>query len=178
MSARFIILIKEAASQINMELYINLNNQRNKRSSKKTFRIFSVITLGISVSMAVLLIFDISGSQTLLWFYMFYWLLISISLYMQSYDKHLFDLLGKSYFKIDEWGIECKVDLFNSGVTKVPWQCIEDMKIRLFEVDLKVGDQWVTINLEKLSDDNLKIVKHHFQEYQKSTLDKAITSVA
>jgi hypothetical protein len=98
--------------------------------------------------------------------------MFAVSLLIQSNGKHLLDLLGKSYFKIDDWGIECKIGMFNSKVEKVAWKDIDDMKIRLFEVDLKVGDEWRNINLEKLGDDNLKVVKQYFQKYRQHILDK------
>jgi hypothetical protein len=49
-----------------MELNINLNNQRNNRTSKTNQRIYSAITLGLSATIAVALAFDLSGSRILL----------------------------------------------------------------------------------------------------------------
>jgi hypothetical protein len=54
----------------------------------------------------------------------------------------------------------------------VSWVDVQDIKLKLFEVQLLVKDEWISINLEKLSDDNLKLVKNAFEEFQKHLDEK------
>ncbi|MCK5371410.1 MAG: hypothetical protein KAQ62_22770, partial [Cyclobacteriaceae bacterium] len=82
---------------------------------------------------------------------------------MQSNGKHPFDLLGKSYFKLDDSGVEIKLGIFSKKVIKFRWDDMEDVKIKLFEIIVKSDNHWESIDLEKLSDDNLKAVKKVFQ---------------
>ena len=114
-----------------MELNINLNNQRNLKKGKKTFRILAVITIALSIATAIGLFFE---STILLWFYVFYFLLLAISFYMQSGGKHLFDLIGKSYFKLTEEGVEYKLDMFNKKIHSFKWKDVEFISIKLFEI--------------------------------------------
>jgi len=158
-----------------MDLYINLNNQRNRKRSKKSLRIFSVITLGLAVTAAVVLFFDFEESSVIiLWYNFFYFLILSVSLYIQSNGKHLFDLIGKSYFKMDESGAEIKLSIFSKKVMKFRWDHMEDVKIKLFEIKVKIDNHWESIDLEKLSDDNLKAVKKAFQDIQEKQPDREV----
>ena len=158
-----------------MDVYINLNNQRDRKRSKKALRIFSVITLCLAIATAVIIFFGILESTLfLLWFYLFYFLIFSISLYMQSNGKHPFDLLGKSYFKIDDSGVEIKLGIFSKKVIKFRWDDMEDVKIKLFEIIVKSDNHWESIDLEKLSDDNLKVVKKAFLDTQEKQPDREV----
>ena len=158
-----------------MDLYINLNNQRNRKRSKKSLRIFSVVTLGLAVTASVVLFFDLEESALIiLWYNLFYFLILSVSFYIQSNGKHLFDLIGKSYFKMDEFGVEIKLSIFSKKVIKFRWDDIEDVKIKLFEIKVKRDNHWESIDLEKLSDDNLKAVKKAFQNIQEKQPDREI----
>lgn len=156
-----------------MEIFINLNNQRNLKRSKKTLIIFSGLTLVLSVATFVGLFFD---RTILIWFYAFYFLIISLSLFLQSRGIHLIDMIGKSYFKIDDQSIEIKLSIFSKKVMRNEWDKIEDVKIKLFEVKVKINNHWESIDLEKLSDDNLKTVKQVFEEF-KANLDKMEVAV-
>ena len=91
--------------------------------------------------------------------YVLYFLIYAIILYSNSKGRGGLDLLGKSYFRINDKVVSCKLTLFSKKTIDVKWEEIEDIRIKLFEVQLKVNDEWIAINLEKLSDDNLKIVK-------------------
>lgn len=146
-----------------MEIFINLNNQRNLKKSKKTLIIFSGIALLFSIGTFAGLFFE---STLLFWLYAFYFLIIAISLFLQSKGIHLIDLIGKSYFKIDDRSIESKLSLFNKKVMNYKWDEIEELKIKLFEVQVKIHNHWNSIDLEKLSDDNLKSVKQVFKDFQ------------
>ncbi len=146
-----------------MELFINLNNQRNLKRSKKTLIIFSGITLILSICTFVGLFFE---STLLLWLYAFYFLIIAISLFFQSKGKHLIDMIGKSYFKIDDHCVESKLSIFSKKVLKYNWDEIEELKIKLFDIQVKINKHWKSIDLEKLSDDNLKSVKQIFKDFQ------------
>jgi hypothetical protein len=59
----------------------------------------------------------------------------------------------------------------------VSWVDVQDIKLKLFEVQLLVKDEWISINLEKLSDDNLKLVKSSLGRYQKRFEEKARVAV-
>lgn len=156
-----------------MELNINLNNQRNLKRSKRILRIFSLITLVLAILTGVLLAFNLmEGSVFMQWFYMFYFLLFSISLYMQSNGIHLLDLLGKSYFKLTEKGVEYKLDIFHKKINSFNWNEVEFISIKLFEIKVKVNKQLETINLEKLSDENLQLVKEIFKKRQSEIVEK------
>ena len=158
-----------------MDLYINLNNQRNRKRSKKSLSIFSVINFVFAITIAVILFFNVLESTIfLLWFYLFYFLIFSISLYIQSNGQHLLDLLGKSYFKLSDSDIEIKLSIFSKKVIKFRWDDIEDVKIKLFEIKVKRDNHWESIDLEKLSDDNLKAVKKAFQNIQEKQPDREI----
>lgn len=149
-----------------MIIDINLNFQPNKPRSTKTLRIFSLITLLLAIVTAIILLLDIESSAFILWFYMFYFLVFSISLFIQSKGKHIFDLIGKSYLKMDETVIELKPAMMSKKVLKIQWEDIEELNMKLFEVHLRIKNKWQSINLEKLSDDNLKAVKQVFANYQ------------
>ena len=158
-----------------MDLYINLNNQRDRKRSKKSLRIFSVINFVFAITIAVILFFNVLESTIfLLWFYLFYFLIFSISLYIQSNGQHLLDLLGKSYFKLSDSGIEIKLNIFSKKVIKFRWDDIEDVKIKLFEIKVKSDNHWESIDLEKLSDDNLKAVKKAFQDIREKQPDREV----
>ena len=93
---------------------------------------------------------------------------------MQSNGKHPFDLLGKSYFKMDDSGVEIKLSIFSKKVIKFRWDDMEDVKIKLFEIKVKSDNHWESIDLEKLSDDNLKAVKKVFQDIQEKQPDREV----
>ena len=155
-----------------MHIDINLNFQPNTARNKKTLRIFSVITLALAITTAVFLIYEIDESMVLLWFYMFYFLLISLSLFIQSKGKHILDYIGKSYLKMDDDSIEFKPEIMRKKATKIHWKNIEEVKVKLFEVHLKLKNGWEIINLEKLSDDNLKTVKQVFADIREKRIEE------
>lgn len=158
-----------------MDLYINLNNQSNLKRSRKTLIIFSGIYLLLSIITFVGLMFEISF---LIWFYAFYFLIFSFSLFIQSKGKHPFDLIGKTYFKISDQGLECKLNIFSKKVIQINLTEIQDMKIKLFEVKVQINNQWESINLEKLSDDNLKSVKDIFSKVQSKIVGRQMVTNA
>ena len=63
--------------------------------------------------------------------------------------------------------------LFSKRVINQSWDEIHDIKLKLFEVQIKTNKEWISINLEKLSDDNLKLVKSAFEGYQKLLPERA-----
>ena len=91
---------------------------------------------------------------------------MSFSLFMQSKGKHAFYLLGKSAFIINERGFSSKLDMFYKKVIMHQWNDLDEIRIKLFEVQVKVKQQLESINLEKLGDDNLKNVKEIFSDFQ------------
>jgi len=159
-------------AQKSMEISINLNSQGHNKWSKKSLKVYAIVALGLSLATAVLLFYDLKSSSVLLWFYTFYFLMISFSLYMQSKGKHLLDLLGESYFNLDDTGFACKLDLFRKKVVQYQWTDIEDIEVKLFEVQVQVKGHWESINLEKLSDENLKIIKSIFSDFQSKFEEK------
>lgn len=128
----------------------------------------------LSIVTAVLLFLDLDSSEFLLWFYMFYFLIFSLSLYIQSRGRHIFDLIGKSYLKMDNDSIEFKPQILAKKVLKVHWKEIDEVKVKLFETHLKLEDKWEIINLEKLSDDNLKLVKQLFLDFEQKLSQKKL----
>jgi hypothetical protein len=135
---------------------INLNHQERLKSSKRTYKIGAVLML---LSALVSLVAIFYESKVFMWVYVVYFLLYAIILYSKSKGKGGLDLLGKSYFRINDQGISCKMSLFSKKTIDLKWEEIDDMRIKLFEIQLKINNQWISINLEKLSDDNLKNVK-------------------
>jgi hypothetical protein len=91
---------------------------------------------------------------------------------VQSHGIHLFDLLGKSYFKVTEDGVEYKLDMFNKKINSFKWKDVEFISIKLFEIKVKVNNQLESINLEKLSDENLQLVKGVFKKHQSEIVEK------
>lgn len=148
-----------------MNIDINLNSQPDKPWSKISLKTGSIITLLLSAATAIVLFLNLASSVVLLWFYMFYFLIISFSLFIQSRGKHIFDFIGKSYLKVEDDTLEHKPQMISKKVVKIHWKDIEEVKVKLFEVHLKLKNRWEMINLEKLSDDNLKLVKQRFQDY-------------
>lgn len=157
-----------------MNIDINLNHQSELKSSKKAYIIGSVIMLALSAGSIIGIILE---AKYFLMFHSVYFLCFAIVLYLNSKGKTALDLLGHYYIRMDENGFSCKMDLFSKRVIQVSWVDIQDIELKLFEVRLMVNGKWVSINLEKLSDDNLKLVKNAFQEFQKQ-LDEKKAQVA
>lgn len=99
-------------------------------------------------------------------------------MFIQSKGKHPFDLIGKTYFKISDQGLECKLNIFSKKVIQINLSEIQDMKIKLFEVKVQINNQWESINLEKLSDDNLKPVKDIFLKVQSKIVGRQVVTDA
>lgn len=149
-----------------LEIFINLNYQPEKKRSRRHLFIYAGIAIILTVVSGILLATGFESSGLLLWFYLVYFLLLSLSLLVQSQGKSPIDFLGKSYLKIDPQGIACKPQMFNKNIISVLWSEIEEVEIKLFEIKLKVRGKWSSIDLEKLSDNNLKLVKQTFQNFQ------------
>jgi len=62
--------------------------------------------------------------------------------------------------------------MMSKKVTQVHWKDIEQVKVKLFEVHLKLKNRWEIINLEKLSDDNLKTVKQIFADIREIRIEE------
>jgi hypothetical protein len=91
---------------------------------------------------------------------------------MQLRGKHIFDYLGKSYFKMDKKGVECKLRIFSKNTVSINWSDIEGIEVKLFEARIKTHKGSTKINLEKLSDDNLKLVKEKLLEFKNHLAQK------
>lgn len=148
-----------------MDININLNQQGALRSRKKVYIIGAIVTLLLSITSIVAIILE---TNIFLVFHAIYFLGFAIVLYFNSKGKSALDLLGETYFRVDEIGFSCKLDLFSKKTISLSWNEIQDIKLKLFEVKVKTGDGWLSINLEKLSDDNLKLVKKAFEKNHKS----------
>jgi len=135
---------------------INLNHQARLKSSKRAYKIGAVLMLLASLISLVAIFYE---SKVFMWVYVVYFLIYAIILYSNSKGKGGLDLLGKSYFRINNEGISCKMSIFSKKTIDLKWEEIDEIRIKLFEIQLKVNNQWTSINLEKLSDDNLKNVK-------------------
>jgi hypothetical protein len=157
-----------------MNINININHQSELRSSKKAYVIGSVVMLVLSAGSIIGIILE---AKAFLVFHAVYFFCFAIVLYFNSKGKTALDLLGHSYFRMDDNGFACKMDLFSKKVIQVSWIDIQDIVLKLFEVQLMVNGAWISINLEKLSDDYLKMVKNAFEEFQKH-LDEKNAEVA
>ncbi|NJN25047.1 MAG: hypothetical protein HC819_03195 [Cyclobacteriaceae bacterium] len=161
-----------------MDLYINLNHQPGKKQYKKRYSILTVLTLFLAIGTFVLLISDHSELNRVFgWIYVFYFLLLSAAFYLQSKGRHIIDLLGKSYFRINDQGVECKPAMFDQKVIKFSWSEVDYITMKLFEIQVKVHKRIETINLEKLSDENLQLVKSIFKKHQTDIVAKDIMLV-
>ena len=147
-----------------MNIDINLNQQSELRSNKKAYIIGSVAMLALSAASIIGLILE---AKSFLVFHAIYFLCFAIVLYFNSKGKNALDLLGHAYLRMDEKGFSCKMELFSNTVVQFSWDEVQIIKVKLFEVHLKLNDRWEVVNLEKLSDDNLKLVKSALAEFQK-----------
>ena len=147
-----------------MELYIDLNRQAYKKKHRVMFRIIAIVALFLLVGWVT--VGFIEGMSAFTWFYSVYLLFTSIFLIFLGFGKSPIDLFGKAYFKINEMGVIYKSSAFRNKIVQYNWSEVEDIKIRLFNVELKIKEKWVSINLEKFSDDNLKSVKEAIEEIQ------------
>jgi hypothetical protein len=108
----------------------------------------------------------IEGGSVFKWINSLHYFFWTIFMFFLGYGKMPFYLFGKAYFKIDYNGIIYKPSIFRKEIVQYYWSEIDDIKVKLFEVELKIKEKWVSINLEKFSDDNLKSVKETFKEIQ------------
>lgn len=75
---------------------------------------------------------------------------------------------------MDNDSIEFKPQILAKKVLQVHWKEIDEVKVKLFETHLKLEDKWEIINLEKLSDDNLKLVKQLFLDFEQKLSQKKL----
>ena len=155
-----------------MDLYINLNDQNSQKKNKKTYMVLSILTFLFSFFWVA---FNINEMSAFAWFNTVYYFLIAILLYRLGIGKPPFDLIGKAYFKINDTGVIYKSSVIRKKIVQYNWNEIEDIKIKLFEVELKINNKWISIDLEKLSDDNLKSVKEVFKNFQASLATREIS---
>jgi hypothetical protein len=147
-----------------MEKYLNLNHQTERPPRKKLLLFFLILSFIMSFTCAVLLITQGAQPSWLIWFYLFYSPLQALSFYMQLKGSSLLDLIGKAYIKWDDTGLAFKPGIFKREEIYFKWDEIQDVRVKLFEVEVKKDDEWITLNLEKLSDDNLKLIKQAFRD--------------
>lgn len=146
-----------------MEVNINLNNQNYFTKHKRFYIALSLLAVSFSVVGGVVNLID---KATFEWFSVFYLFLMGIVLFSLGNGKAPLDLFGKAYFKINNAGIIYKMRMFDSKIVQYTWDEIDEIKIKLFEVELRIDNKWVSVNLEKLSDDNLISVKSIFHDFQ------------
>lgn len=148
-----------------MNTFINLNDQRERKPNKKALSIYFVITIALAiVSMAAILLGEEGSSfRSLGGFYVLYFSVFALSLWMQIKGKHLFDIFGRSYFQFDDNGFEYKLSPFKKRIYRFEWNQVMDMNVKLFVVQIKTREGWHIVDLEKLSDNNLKLVKERFK---------------
>jgi len=155
-----------------MELNINLNNQDYKKKNRRTYIVLSILAFSFSILLVAISINEPFLFERLNAVYLFF---LSVFLYRIGIGKPPFDLIGKAYFKINDSGIIYKSSIFRSKIVQYYWSEIKDIKIKLFEVELKINDKWVMIDLEKFSDDNLKSVKDAFKDFQTNRMNRETT---
>lgn len=147
-----------------MEMYINLNHQPERPPRKILLSAFLIFSLIVTITCAVLLVTQEAQPAWLIWFYLFYSPILALSFYMQLKGSSLPDLFGKAYIKWDDTGLTYKPGIFKREEIYFKWDEIQDLRVKLFEVEVKKDDEWITLNLEKLSDDNLKLIKQAFRD--------------
>ena len=155
-----------------MELYIDLNRQAYKKKHRVLFRTLGIISSLIFVGWVAISFME--GMSAYNWFNSIYLLSMSIFLFSLGYGKSPIDLFGKAYIKINDEGIIYKSSVFRNKLEQYNWSEVEDIKIKLFEVELKINDKWVSIDLEKFTDDNLKAIKEAFKSVQSKIADREI----
>lgn len=146
-----------------MELYFNLNNQPERATRRNVLYVFLAISFGIIISSAVLIFGRAERPVWLYWFYFIYAMIMAISFYMQLKGSSILDLLGKTFIKIDDAGVVYKPGIFARKVIYLKWEEIQEVRVKLFEILVKRDDEWISVNLEKLNDENLKSIKKIFQ---------------
>lgn len=155
-----------------MELFIDLNRQAYKKKHRVLFRIFGVFSsLILTASVAIGLM---EGMSAFNWFQSIYILLITIFLFSLGYGKSPLDIFGKAYIKINDTGVIYKSSVVRNKIAQYDWSEVKDIKIKLFEVELKMNDKWVSIDLERFTDDNLKSVKEVFKNFQTNLTNREI----
>jgi hypothetical protein len=147
-----------------MEMYFNLNNQPERATRRNVLLVFLAISFGIIITSAVLIFGRAERPVWLYWFYFIYAIIMAISLYMQLKGGSILDLLGKAFIKIDDAGLVYKPGIFSRKVIYLRWDEIQELSVKLFEIMIKRDDEWISVNLEKLNDENLKSIKKIFQE--------------
>lgn len=153
-----------------MELYIDLNRQLDKKKHRVWYKALAVLSLLLSIG--YMIVAFIEGMSIVQWLTATYYSGITVLLFYISFGKSPTDLIGKSYFKINDIGIIYKSSIFRNKIAQYNWSEVEEIKIRLFELELKIGNRWVSINLEGLTDDNLKSAKEVLLKIQSEIDEK------
>lgn len=140
---------------------------------KKLLLFFLILSFIMAFTCAVLLITQEAQPSWLIWFYLFYSPLLALSFYMQLKGSSLLDLIGKAYIKWDDTGLSCKPGIFKREELYFKWDEIQGLRVKLFEVGVKKDGEWISINLEKLNDDNLKLIKQIFLDKERQMTRQA-----
>lgn len=143
---------------------INLNHPLKYNFSKRCYRITAMIAHVLSLTCVTAVFFE---PKFLWWFYAFYFFGYALVMLANSKGKTLLDYFGKSFFQMDDQGFRCKLNVLKKKTTSYNRNDISEIKVKLFEIRLLVNDRWVSISLEKLADDHLKLVKDVFRERAK-----------
>jgi len=150
---------------------INLNQPLQFKFSNRGYKIAAMIALVLSLTCVTAVFFD---SKLLWWFYALYFFAYALIMFANSKGKTLLDYFGKSYFLIDDHGFQCKLSLWRKKTISYNWSEISEIKVKLFEIRLLVKGSWISLNLERLSDEHLKLVKEAFKERAKLFQPKEI----
>ena len=144
------------ASTIN----INLNHQMGYKTPTKGYFVGSLIAFGIAVIFAVLSLLKLISA----WVFAPYWLFLAMSFYLQSKEKGIQDLFGKSFISWDEQEFKYKPAILKRKIFRFNWNDVTNVDVKLFEVIVGVNGRIELINLEQLSDANRKIVRERFKQ--------------
>lgn len=160
-----------------MEKYLNLNNQPERPLRKNLVFFFLILSIIMAFTCVVLLVTHEAQPSWLIWFYLFYSPLLALSFYMQLKGSSLLDLIGKAYIKWDETGLAYKPGIFKRKEIYFKWDEIQEVRVKLFEVEVRKAGKWISINLEKLNDVNLKFIKQIFQDKAQQLTKRTVTAI-
>ncbi|RIJ42467.1 hypothetical protein [Pontibacter oryzae] len=135
------------------EINIDIHQQHVVKTKYK--KLYFAISVALILAYIALLIYDFEWSSVLMF------IVLSINNYqllMYIFGKDPFNLHGKSYLKFNNQGFIYKP--LRKAPREILWQDVSGITLHLFEAEFHLTNGGTSaINLEDLSDDNLKLVK-------------------
>lgn len=144
------------------EINIDIHQQHIVKTKYK--KLYFALSIPLTLTYIALLIYDFEWSSVLMF------IVLSINSYqllMYVFGKDPFNLHGKSYLKFNNQGVIYKP--MRKAPREILWQDVSSITLHLFEVEFHLSNGVTSaINLEDLSDDNLKLVKEWLVERKQS----------